>query len=337
MLTLRDALDAAGFAATKIVGSDRFWGPFDTSYLESPALRNATGALSQHYPNCGADGTGAYCSSAKGGFPNASVAQAEFGVPLYSTEDYSCWTDDNAAVHWASKVNSNFIGGNVTFFSVWYLLTAFYPTVAFWNDGLLRATQPWGGHFELSPTLWATAHYTQFTQATGWRYLVQGRGSGMLAGGGTFVTLVDALGNVTLVIEAAGDAGLNDWSTQNCNAENGLNYRPAAGVQNATFALTAGAVPQTLALWRSRFQRGSRTASTYFERLPDVPVNAAGEVSVAVEPDTVYTLTTFPGASKAEPVGVPPSTPFPLPYTDDFEGLPPGRPGQCALQAHVPR
>jgi len=332
VLTLRDALDAAGFAHTRIVGSDRFWDPFATAFMNSPALRNATAALSQHYPNCDAAGHGSQCPAH---FPNAPAAHDAFGVPLFSSEDYSCWTDDNSAVHWASKLNNNFIGGNITFFSVWYLLTAFYPSVAFWNDGLLRATQPWSGHFELTPTLWATAHYTQFTQPTGWRYLRQGQGSGALDSGGTYVSLVDTLGHVTIVIEAAGGEGsLSKWSSSNCNAPEGLNFAPASSPQNATFALGGAAAPPTLALWRSRFQRGARTASAVFERLPDVVVGAGGEVSLVVEPDTVYTLSTFPGATRAAPAAVPPSAPFPLPYSDDFESLPLGRPGRFWADMH---
>ncbi len=177
VLTLREAL-----AGTKIVASDRFWEPIATDLLNSPALRNATAGICQ---------------------PNGVAAHAEYGLPLYSTEDYSCWTDDDSAVQWASKLSSN---GNITFFSAWYLLTSFYPSVAFWNDGaFLRAAQPWSSHFDLSPALWATAHYTQFTQpppllspqsssssstsssasasasASGssaglWRYLLQGHG-----------------------------------------------------------------------------------------------------------------------------------------------------------------
>jgi len=334
VFTLRAALDAAGFAGTQIVGSDRYWDPFATDYLGSAALRNATGALSQHYPNCDTQGHGGQCAAAH---PAALAAHAQYGTPLYSTEDYSCWTDDSAAVHWASKLNSNFIGGNTTFYSAWYLLTAFYPSVAFWNDGLLRASQPWGGNYELTPSLWATAHTTQFTQRSGWRYLVQGAGAGALQGGGTYVTLVDALGNVTIVIEAAGGQGLSAWSGANCNAYQGLSYSPALGAQNATFVLSSGggsALPPSFALWRSRFQRGNRTFSAPFERLPDVAVGAAGEVALLVEPDAVYTLSTFPGATKALPGAAPPSAPFPLPYADDFEGTPLGRPGRYWSDMH---
>ena len=332
VLTLRATLDASGFGETRIVGSDRFWEPFATDFLNSSALRSAAAALSQHYPNCGADGRGSQCP---GQVSRSAVEDNEqLGAPLFSTEDYSCWGDDDSAVHWASKLNSNYIGGNVTFFSVWHLISAFYPSVAFFNDGLLRAAQPWGGRFEVAPSLWATAHVTQFTQRRGWRYLRQGRGSGTLAGGGTFVSLVDALGNYTLVIEAAGAGGLGSWSSDNCNAVDGLNYAPAAAAQNATFVLSAvGSVPRVLELWRSRFQRGNRTNSSLFERQPDVAVGADGVVSLLVEPDTVYTLSTLPGAAKGSPVAPAPAL-FPLPYEDDFESLAPGRPGRFLSDMH---
>ena len=323
VVTLREALDEAGFAAVKIVASDRSWEPISSDYLSDGALRNATAALSQHYPNCNADGQGSQCVDA-----NAVLAHVETGVPLFSSEDYSCWTDENSAAHWASKVNGNVIGGNISFFSAWYLVTSFYPSIAFYNDGLLRASQPWSGHFELTPFLWSTAHFTQFS-APGWRFVLKGHGSGALAGGGTFVSLVDGLGNLTIVVEAAGSDNLGGWASGNCNG--GLNYAPASGLQNASFVLqgAASTLPRSLALWRSRFQRGARAVSTLFERLPDVIVGADGALpQLTIEPDAIYTLSTLPGATKGEPPTAPPSAPFPLPYSDDFEGLPEGRPGR---------
>ena len=64
-------------------------------------------------------------------------------------------------------------------------------------------------------------------------------------------------------------------------------------------------------------------------RQSDVAVSSAGEFVLTVEPDAVYTLSTYQGPSKGEPATpVPPSAPFPLPYIDDFEGVSPGKPGR---------
>ena len=90
-------------------------------------------------------------------------AHRQYGVQLWTSEDYSCWTDSFGASVWANEVNSQYIGGNITLVSAWHLVSAFYPTVSFWNEGLLSATQPWSGHYVASPTIWATAHTTQFT------------------------------------------------------------------------------------------------------------------------------------------------------------------------------
>ena len=66
----------------------------------------------------------------------------------------------------------------------------------------MTAAEPWSGAFddENVGMLWATAHTTHFTEP-GWTYLPVGSGSGLLVSGGSYVTLVDGLGNVTIVVE----------------------------------------------------------------------------------------------------------------------------------------
>lgn len=43
---------------------------------------------------------------------------------------------------------------------------------------------------QVGPTIWTVAHFTQFAKV-GWRFLREGQGSGYLAGGATYVTLVE--------------------------------------------------------------------------------------------------------------------------------------------------
>lgn len=121
MVTLRKALDQAGHTHTQIVGSDRGWEPIATDYLTKPEVSNAIGALSQHYPHCDAR-PGADPKTNCGGNANALKARATKGVQLWSSEDYSCWTDSLGAGVWATEVNSNFIGGNITMTSAWHLV-----------------------------------------------------------------------------------------------------------------------------------------------------------------------------------------------------------------------
>ena len=60
----------------------------------------------------------------------------------------------------------------------------------------MHAPEPWSGFYELGQVFWATAHTTQFTRI-GWRYADVGH----LDGGGTFVSLTDSLGNLSIVVE----------------------------------------------------------------------------------------------------------------------------------------
>ena len=38
------------------------------------------------------------------------------------------------------------------------------------TSSMLTSVQPWSGHFDTLPVVWATAHVTQFTEI-GWQYL----------------------------------------------------------------------------------------------------------------------------------------------------------------------
>ena len=120
----------------------------------------------------------------------------------------------------------------------WSTVWSVYPTVDAdegpgWGPGLMTAWQPWAGHYAVPPTVWATAHTTQFA-APGWRMLAVGSGaSELLPGkGGSHVAFVSADGaDVSVVVETSG----------------------ASAVQTLAIALKGGlaARVRTLHVWRS--------------------------------------------------------------------------------------
>jgi len=247
-------------------------------------------------------------------------AHCTYGVELWSSEDYSCWTDPLGAAVWASEVNSQWIGGNITLISAWHLVNAAYPTVSFWNEGIISASQPWSGHFVAAPTVWASAHTTQFTTPGESWYLPQGKGAGALQGGGSYVSFSNAARSLlTIVIESAG-AAVAPFCDSNCNGVCALSA--ATANQTATFALAnlklkTGA---SLALWRTKLGAAVYNEAQVFEQLPDASINN-GAVTITVEPDCIYTLSTQRTATKAgnKPLEIPASEKFPLPFRDDFE------------------
>jgi hypothetical protein len=189
---------------------------------------------------------------------------------------------------------------------------------------MISATQPWSGNYLASPTIWASAHTTQFTRPGKSRHLTQGRGAGELVGGGTYVSFFDPeQRDLTIVIESAGQA-VGSFCDHNCNGV--CNYKPATSAQNATFVLSNLKLGGSkLVLWRSQLG-GGVTEAHLFEQLADVPI-VDGKLAILVETDAIYTLSTIRTASKAggSPPTIPPSAPFPLPYSDDFETTAPPR------------
>ena len=65
------------------------------------------------------------------------------------------------------------------------------------------ANRPWDGTYNISDTVWITAHTTQFTEI-GWHYL-GGGACALLPKGGSHVALVDPTGaDISIIIETVG-------------------------------------------------------------------------------------------------------------------------------------
>jgi hypothetical protein len=83
---------------------------------------------------------------------------------------------------------------NLTSTISWSTIWSVYPKVdvfegagdtlsgdGYWGPGLMYAWQPWSGHYVVPPTVWASAHTTQFAEP-GWKMLHGGSG-GLMNGG----------------------------------------------------------------------------------------------------------------------------------------------------------
>ncbi|CAI8035626.1 Galactocerebrosidase, partial [Geodia barretti] len=196
----------------------------------------------------------------------------------------------------------------------WNLIASYYSGLPYFRDGLMTATEPWSGHYEVMGPIWIAAHTTQFSEI-GYYYLKQGYGAGHLASGGSYVTLYDPKTNdFSIIIETM---------TRN----HSVCVRPDLPPYNvtdqtATFQLkgSLGNVTE-LNCWISSLKYGSGEVSEYFQEASPVMVKD-GIFSVTLPVDTVMTLSTLTGQKKGSFPSVPPSAPFPLPYSDDFDDYP---------------
>jgi galactosylceramidase len=301
---LRNALDAAG-ASAEIILPD---GGSDIPGIISAAQQNATfnsaiSGVGLHYP----------CHDP------VPIIQEGLHKKFWASEDYSTVYDWAGAACWGRLLVDNYVRMNQTSTISWSLIWSVYPNLPYGGNGLMRADEPWSGHYSgggtttgLDPTpdlmngpIWTSAHFTQFTQP-GWKFLtVNGGGSGTLPGGGSFATLVGANGvtQFTVVITTL------EGDCLRCKG-------PSTTAQDLVFHIVPGSglpPPGTvLAVWRT-------TQAAQFVSSPGVTVAADGSFAISIGADELVTVSTITTAAKGSFGAVPPAAPFPMPYADDFD------------------
>lgn len=305
---LRKDLDDAGLQAVKIVASDvagvsAAW-KIVQDVNADPELSKSVHAITIHYPVwCTAD----YLHQLS---PDAAK---NLGKPLWCGEDAVYGDPWARADGFAKLYNRNYILGrmtktliNVPITSNFEFLSPFNVPI-FNNPGLMKANTPWSGHYEVPPSLWATAHTTQFTKP-GWRYLDGGCGLlGQAGETGSYVTLrsPDESGNYSIIIETMkGDTHDIIVGTKDSDP---LPDIPTRQVMFNVKNLSEG----TVHVWRSN-------KADQFVQLPDITPES-GTFTVTLEGNSIYTLTTTTGQHKGS-CDIPKNSPFPFPYKDNFEG-----------------
>jgi len=272
---LRKTLNRSGLERVKIVAADEInqWS-IANRMAEDRLLRDAVQVVGTHYPR----------------FSSTPVARS-FGKPVWANED-GPWTGNwdassGQCAGLPQAFNRNYAEGKMTKTIIWSPITSYYDVLSIPGSGLMRANEPWSGHYDVQPAVWITAHTTQFIEP-GWKYL-GGSACGLLPGGGSHVAAVSPDGkSLSLVIETIG----------------------GKQTQAISLKFVEGLAGQRLHVWRS-------TAKLQFLRLPDVPV-VDGTSSLEAEPGAIYSLTTTAGQQKAV-TEIPRSRPLPLPYRDDFD------------------
>lgn len=260
---------------------------------------------------------------------NQGCAQHANAKPgeMWADEEGSIF-DGRSARCLARILNRNYISKCKTATFQWHLVSSFYSYLPWPRCGLAVANEPWSGAFEVTSPLWAVAHTTQFAPI-GWRYAAHGAGVNMLGKGGSMVTRVSPdMRDFSIVLEKI------DSKTSAC----GHGENPAAPVERelvvielrGTFLEMAQTGKLQLNVWRSNLSSSSDFGvnppdSQLFQKKSPMIVGTDGFLQLWVEAEEVITLTTLRGGNKAEVVS-PPRTPFPIPYTSNFDAEKVGAP-----------
>jgi galactosylceramidase len=277
----RRSLNANGFAKVKLHGFDNWPDPWKFKFVADMAAdKNLRGAL---------DVISSHNSPPRSVTPPEVRQLAKMmNKPLWDTEQHVYKAGFDGLISTVQAFNLNHIDSGYTKITDWYGIAALYTMEPYSGEkeATVRASWPWSGHYEINEKLWAYAHYGQFTQI-GWSYL--NGGSGHLKDGGSYVTLKSPGADYSVIIET----------------------KDATGPQTVSFRIGAGLSAQSLAVWRS-----NETAQ--FVRQADTkPVK--GVVTLTLDPNAVYSLTTTRGQQKGHFDAAPDKTAFPFPYAETFD------------------
>lgn len=153
--TLKPGLMNDGYGQMKLVAaeSDSGWQIAD-DLLYDKELDDIVDVLNCHYTD------------------ESTETAINTGRPLWAGEHLASVRHDfvkgtlGAAYHMLSMYPL----GKMTMYEMHPALEANYPSTPFNYKGILVASWPWSGHYEVTSGLWATAHFTQFIKP-GWKYL----------------------------------------------------------------------------------------------------------------------------------------------------------------------
>jgi hypothetical protein len=291
-VTIRNALNANGYSAIKIISGDSWpgdWGPAGP-ISSNTAYRNAVDVLSAHY-TCG------YLSAQTSCTVPSNVANS--GKTLWSSENGSQDYNDGAKPL-ARGINRVYIDGKMTAYLNWDLIAAVTPNIPWPTVGLVLANQPWSGYYAVGKDTWALAHTTQFT-APGWKYL--DASTGYLGGNrnnGSYVTMKSP--------------NNSDYSTI-------IETMDAGSAQTLNFNVTGGLSTGQVHVWATNLN--SNNPNDFFVHTAD-PTPSNGAFSLTVQPGYLYTVTTTTGQGRGTATS-PPQGSLNLPYSDNFDGYAAGK------------
>jgi len=276
---LRRTLNDNGLNQVEIVAADEFnlnWRIADDAANDAE-LDQAIAVFGEHYP-------------LQYTMPSA-VAKAS-GKRLWASEEGPWRGDWQGAKAIATQLNRNYVQGKITKSITWSLVSSYYDSLRLPDSGMMRAKEPWSGHYEIQPAVWVIAHHNQFAKP-GWRYLDQA--CRMLPFAGSVVAMASPSGtDASVVIETMG----------------------ATADQTLVLNVDASLTSREWQLWRTNQTESFIHAGGQF------PVD--GKITLQIAPDSVYSLTTTTGQSKGFKQA-PASQKFPMPYNDDFESYAIGR------------
>ncbi|MDV7139086.1 hypothetical protein R3X28_09375 [Maribacter sp. TH_r10] len=285
---VRPLLDARGYENVKIQGPDDNsgdWKIFD-EFEKDKSLDSIMEAVGYHYVT----GREFNENMVDGrGRPTTEKAKKS-GKPLWASEDWS-WTGKEwggaGALNLARIYNKFYIRDRITKTLIWAPIGSIYESVTWDKAGAMKANSPWSGYYEVWPTIWATAHTTQFTEPLNWQYLNSACG--------LFESTTYKGSCVTLK-----EKGRPEWSMIICTEKQ----------EEIEIKIGEGLSTGTVHVWKSN----EKEQFVQIESI--IPKDRL--IRILLDPQSIYSLTTTSGQQKGT-YKIPKEKPFPFPFKEDYE------------------
>lgn len=291
---LRRILNEGGFHDVKIIAADE--GARVKTYSVIPALKN-----DKEY----ADVVDIIGIHFKGRPADSKILDKawQFGKPIWSTEDsggnYKYPASGYSTVDQFMKL---FLDVGLTCAIRWLGPSSHYENMPWPAAGIIKANEPWSGHYKIGAVVWGIAHITQFIPV-GWR---------MIETDDTYLRvpgLDKPIGRV---------ATYKDPESSNYSIVIRTNNYDLPDIQKIRVILKNGLSGGTVSVWQSDF---TEDPGQWFKKKGALhPSGNAYELELS--PNKVYTLSTTTGQQKAV-TRIPDPVAFPFPYREDFENYAP--------------
>ncbi|WP_220763569.1 hypothetical protein [Flavobacterium sp. UMI-01] len=285
---VRPLLDARGYKKVKIQGPDDNSGDWQIfeAFEKDSEFDKVVEASGYHYIT----GREFNENMVDGrGRPTTAKAKAS-GKTLWASEDWS-WTGKDwggaGALNLARLYNKFYIRDKITKTLIWAPIGSIYESVTWDKAGAMKANSPWSGYYEVWPTIWATAHTTQFAEPNKWQYLDKACG------------LFDAAtykGSCVSLKEINSD----NWSMIICTEK----------AETLEVKIEKGLSDKTVTVWKSDEK------NQFVQQKSISPKN--GKFVINLDAKSIYSLTSTTGQQKGH-YTIPNETAFPFPYSEDYE------------------
>ena len=311
---LRAALDAAGMRGTAIECADSLdaWQCANQA-VDDPALLAAVSIFGGH------------------NIPTAGGNAFKTGKPMWRTymNGNGFISDLMGAASLAYNLQSSFLarlGAGI----VWGGLAAQPDGQPERAQGLVRADSPVVGHYFVTPSLWTVAHTSAFAQP-GWMQLKQDVGTGVLTGGGSYITRMATDGTAWSIV--ALKCANSDFNTNKGFASEMVTFalrgRALAAVQNSMVYVFQSNLGGSASGNVSLLEFVGN--SSVFQPTP----GGDSIFSVFLATNTITTITSSAPTFAKLSTQPPPPLAFPstlaLDFTDTVGGRPPPQPAALVL------